>query len=121
MLAPYYVPRTPQEYWLAVAAVALCGALAFFMLLWLSRLTITLFERLEYRWVCWGTLVVLLVLVAGITGWGGLAIAAAATGIGLIPLVFHSRRMNCLGVLLVPLLVGMAGVGPQIAVGLGLP
>jgi TctA family transporter len=43
-----------------------------------------------------------------------------AGGIGLIPVLFGSRRMNCLGVLLIPITLNMAGVGPDIARLLGL-
>jgi len=47
-------------------------------------------------------------------------IALPATAIGLIPTLFGSRRMNCLGVLLLPITLNMAGVGPAIAKMLGL-
>jgi len=120
MLSPLYTPYRPEEYWLAVAAVALCGALAFFLLLWLSRLSIALIHRVPYRWISWATLGVLIALIAGVTGWQGLLIAAAGTGIGLIPVLFHSRRMNCMGVLLLPMLLNMSGVGPTVAGWLGL-
>ncbi len=120
MLSPLYRPFTPQAYWLAVAATALCGALAFFLLLWLSRAAIALVGHVDYRWLSWATLVVLLALIVGVTGWRGLLIAAPATGIGLLPVMFHSRRMNCMGVLLLPILLNMAGAGPTVAGWLGL-
>ncbi len=120
MLSPLYTPYTPHEYGLAVAATALCGALSFWLLLWLSRAAIVLVSRVDYRWLSWATLIVLLALVGGLTGWAGLLVAAAATGIGLLPVMFHSRRMNCMGVLLLPILLNMAGVGPTVAGWLGL-
>jgi hypothetical protein len=43
-----------------------------------------------------------------------LLIATVATGIGLIPVLWGSRRMNCMGVLL------LAGVGSRVAGWLGL-
>ncbi len=120
MLTPLYTPYTPEVYWLAVAATALCGALAFVMLLWLSRGALALIGRVDYRWISWGTLAVLVVLVGVVTGWAGLLIALAGTGIGLIPVLFHSRRMNCMGVLLLPILLNMAGLGATVAGWLGL-
>ncbi|MBN1581269.1 MAG: tripartite tricarboxylate transporter permease [Anaerolineae bacterium] len=120
MLSPLYTPYTPTEYGLAVAALALCGALAFFLLLGLSRAAIVLVERVDYRWLSGAALVLLLGFVVGMTGWGGLVVAAAATGIGLIPALFHSRRMYCMGVLLLPVLLNMAGVGSTVAVLFGL-
>jgi putative membrane protein len=81
MLSVMYTPYTPRTYWLAVAAVLMCGALAFLMLLWLSRGAIWLVTRVDM--------------------WG-------------------SRRMNCMGVLLLPLTLNLAGLGPTVAGGLGL-
>jgi putative membrane protein len=120
MLAPLYAAYTPREYWLAVAATAVCGALAYALLLGLSRAATGLVSRTSARWLAGGTLVILVVLVAGLTGWRGLLIAATATGIGLIPVLFGARRINCMGALLLPALVNMAGLGPLIAGWLGL-
>jgi putative membrane protein len=120
MLTPFYVPYTPQEYWLAVAAIALCGALAVLLYLWFARGAMALVGRLSARWLSGGTLVVLLVLVIGLTGWRGALVCAAATGIGLIPALSGARRLNCLGVLLVPALLNMSGLGPTVAGWLGL-
>ena len=38
-----------------------------------------------------------------------------AAGIGLIPVLFGSRRLNCLGVLLLPIACNMSGVGEPVA------
>jgi len=51
---------------------------------------------------------------------GGLAICAVATGIGLIPVLWGSRRMNCMGVLLLPIALNMVGAGDVVARFLGL-
>ena len=52
--------------------------------------------------------------------WENPFIAAVATGIGLIPVLFGSRRLNCLGILLLPIACNMSGFGPKIAAFLGL-
>jgi TctA family transporter len=54
------------------------------------------------------------------TGPGGLLVLAVATGIGLIPVLWGSRRMNGMGVLLLPIALNMAGVGDAVAEWLGL-
>lgn len=120
MLSILYTPYTPAIYWLAVAATLICGALAFGLLLVLSRAAIGLVSRVDYRWVSAGTLAVLIGVVAALTGWGGLLIAAVSTAIGLLPVLWGSRRMNCMGVLLVPLTLQMAGLGTVVAGWLGL-
>ena len=47
-------------------------------------------------------------------------IAAVATGIGLLPVLFGSRRLNCLGILLLPIACNMSGFGSKITAFLGL-
>jgi TctA family transporter len=65
-------------------------------------------------------LVALLGVVTGTTGWGGLLMCVVATGIGLIPVLWGSRRMNCMGVLLLPIALNMTEVGGVVAGWLGL-
>ncbi len=120
MLSVLYAAHTPETYWLAVGAMLLCGALAFLLLLGLSRGAIWLVGRFDYRWISAATLALLVGVVLGLTGRGGLLIAAAATAIGLIPVLWGSRRMNCMGVLLLPLTLNMAGLGTTVAGWLGL-
>lgn len=120
MLSGVYTPYTPATFYRAMAAVVLSGVLSFFMLLLLTRLVIKLVERVDYRWLSVATLVVLLVIVSGVTGPGGLLVAAVATGIGFIPVLWGARRMNCMGLLLLPITLNMVGAGGTVAGWLGL-
>jgi putative membrane protein len=120
MLSTLYTAYTPRTYWTAIAAALICGAVAFALLLWLSRAAIWLVGRFDYRWISAATLVVLVGTVVAMTGWGGLLIAAVATAIGLLPVMWGARRMNCMGVLLIPLTLQMAGLGTLVAGWLGL-
>ena len=120
MLSILYRPHGPVTYWTAMGVTLICGALAFGLLLWLSRLSSRLVSVMDYRWVSAGTLALLVGGVLVLSGWGGLLIAATATAIGLIPVLWGSRRMNCMGVLLLPLTIQMAGLGPKVAGWLGL-
>jgi putative membrane protein len=120
MLSSLWSSYTPQTYYTATAAVVLTGVLSFFLLLLMTRVTIQLVARVHYRWISLGTLIVLLVIVVGMTGWGGLLICAVSTGIGLIPVLWGSRRMNCMGVLLLPIALNMVGAGSVVAQWLGL-
>jgi len=120
MLSSLWSSYTPQTYYLAVAAVVLTGIISFFTLLLMTRVAIKLVGKVHYRWISLGTLVVLLAIVVGMTGPGGFLICAVATGIGLIPVLWGSRRMNCMGVLLLPIALNMVGVGGMVAGWLGL-
>ena len=76
-------------------------------------------SRFDYRRISAATLVVLVGIVLALTGWSGLLVAVVATGIGLLPVMWGSRRMNCMGVLLVPLTLSLVGLGPVAAGWLG--
>lgn len=120
MLSTIYQPSTPQLYFTVVSAMAICGAVSFFLLMLFSRLAIKLVDRIDYRIISIVTLILLFALIFLTTGLGGILIAIPATAIGLIPTLFGSRRMNCLGILLIPITLNMAGVGASIAHVLGL-
>jgi putative membrane protein len=120
MLSTIYRPSTPQLYFTVVGAMAVCGAVSFFLLIVLSRLAIKVIDRVDYRILSIATLILLISLIFLTTGLGGILIAIPATAIGLIPTLFGSRRMNCLGILLIPITLNMAGVGASIARLLGL-
>src|SRR5512136_2550111 len=120
MVSTFYTPGTPEMYAIAVASLAVAGAVSFFLLIPYARFSVRVLTRLDYRVVNIGTLVIIMALLLITTGFVGLLIAIPATAIGLIPSLFGSRRMNCLGVVLVPITLNMAGVGPDIARLLGL-
>lgn len=120
MLTTVYVPYGWRVYWLAVAAVALCGALSFVLSMLLARGAARLASRLNPRQVAGPALALTVALTLAFTGPAGFAVALAATAIGLIPVLVGGRRMNCLGVLLLPITLNIVGVGPDVARWLGL-
>ena len=120
LLSTIYTPGTPQLYYTAVAALAVSGAVSFCLLIPYARFAVRVLTRLDYRVVNIGTLLLIVALLLITTGLAGLLIAIPATAIGLIPSFFGSRRSNCMGVLLVPIMLDMAGVGPDLARLLGL-
>lgn len=120
MVSTQYSTYTPERYYWATAAVLAAGVLAFFLSLGLTRLVIALTARVSYRIISFATLGILLIVVVAMTGLGGLAICAVATGIGLIPVLWGARRMNAMGVLLLPIALNMAGAGDAVARLLGL-
>lgn len=120
MIKSIFVPRTYYDYYMVMAAIAIGGAVSFLMMSPLSRFTIWLIERFNYRHVSSVALALILAMVYLVTDWIGLYIAMVGAGIGLIPVLFGSRRLNCLGILLLPIACNMSGVGDNIAHWLGL-
>ncbi|MGC9467803.1 MAG: tripartite tricarboxylate transporter permease [Anaerolineae bacterium] len=115
MSSTRYSAYAPEQYIQATAAALLTGVLAFWLSLGFARSMAILVSRISYRWISWGTLAVLLLLVLGLTGPVGLGICAVASGIGLLPTLWGSRRMNAMGVLLLPIALNMSGVGDRVA------
>ncbi len=108
-------PYGNYAYLLALASVAIAGACSLLLVKPLSRLTLAAIRVIGYRSLSLGALVVIFAIVGGITGSDGLAIMIVATGIGLLPVLFGSRRMNGLGVILLPMACNMSGVGTTVA------
>jgi len=115
-----YTPHTRGDYYLALGSIALSGAVSFLLLSPLAKWTLKLIKKVDYRLISVFALGIISALVFSITGWIGLFIMTVATGIGLIPVLFGSRRLNCLGVLLLPIACNMSGIGEPIAAFLGL-
>jgi putative membrane protein len=115
-----YTPRTSYEYYMILGSIAIAGAGSFLMMSPLTRGVIWLMDRYNYRYVSTGALAIIVGLVYLVVGWTGLFIMIVGTGVGLIPVLFASRRLNCLGIIMLPIACNMTGIGPQIAVWLGL-
>lgn len=114
--------RSPADadYPLLLMAVACAAGMALVATLPASRLMARWAHRVPYRRVSGVGLILAVVLVWGVTGLGGLMVMAVATAIGLIPVLYGSRRMNALAVILLPLACNMSGVGTAVAAWLGL-
>lgn len=113
-------PRGVFEYLLVLGAVAVSAGAAFLMTGPLTRLTLRALRRIPYQAASALALAIIVALVWGLTGRAGLAVAAVAAGIGSLPVLFGSRRLNSLGVLLLPMACNLSGIGPDIARFLGL-
>jgi len=120
MISSIYVPYGWRTYWLAVAAVALCGALAFVALVSIIRVAARLVNRWNPQWLAGAALLLIAALTMAFTNWAGLMVMGVATFIGLIPVLVGGRRINGLGVLLAPITLNVIGVGPAVARWLGL-
>lgn len=120
MISPLYSPHTINDYWLAISAMLISAGLAFIITLYYSKIIIKLIEKINYTSISWFVLFLLVIIVFALTGFMGLFIMIVSTAIGLIPVLFNSRRMNCMGILLIPIILNMSGLGPKVAKFLGL-
>lgn len=120
MLAPWVGPATPARYGAAVGATGLAGAIAFALLEPLARGMRRWTRWPAWRWACGGALGLILIGVGALGGLPGITALVAATGIGWLPGWTGSRRLNTLGVILVPLLLRRFGLAPAVWDALGL-
>lgn len=119
ILKPILLPMS-RELTLMLGVVLFSGCISFLFSLFGAKCMIGLLRKVHYQVFYWVTLPVLLGLVYWITGWGGLALLAVSSCIGLIPIVFQCRRSNCMAVLLVPIALNMGGYGNIVLRVLGL-
>lgn len=127
MMGLVYSPTRPEEFFLMVGLIAVAGGAAFLLSLGLARVALSIVGRVEYRIIAWATLCFAFVIV-GIPfvkgGIGALARAYAVTlvaaAIGMIPAMWGARRLNCMAVLLVPLILQMSGQNTAVLRALGL-
>ncbi len=115
MLQAFYTPRTRYDYLMVLGATAVAGAVAFLLLSPLTRLTLGLIRRTNYRAVSIAALGIIVAVVAALTGASGLFVMAVGAGIGSLPVLFGSRRLNALGILLLPMACNLSGFGPDVA------
>lgn len=120
LISGLHTPGTRYDYYMMLASVALAGAASFLLLGPLARMVIAALRSWGLRRTSLGSLAIILAIVAGMTGLAGIVVTAVAAAIGLIPVLYGSRRMNCLGVILLPMACAMSGSGGAVAGWLGL-
>lgn len=120
MVKALYTPMGVADYFLVLGSIAIAAGLSYLMMEPLTKLTLKFVDRFNYRHVSTFALAIIVVMVYAVTGWVGMFIATVATGIGLLPVLFGSRRLNCLGILLLPIACNMSGFGETITGWLGL-
>ena len=86
-------------------AVLIAAPFSFFITKYIGKYFALRFSRLPYRKMLSGIAVFLALLVFLFTGWLGLLVLLVGTCIGLIPIHFGVKRSNCMGILLLPIII----------------
>lgn len=119
ILRPIFTAE-PGDYLMGISVMLVSGGISFMLLLWLSEWVLTWIHEIDYHDLYWAAMVAITALVAALTGFPGLFTMLVGTAIGCVPVFFHSRRSNCMGVLLIPICLNMAGYGDEVAALFGL-
>jgi putative membrane protein len=120
MMRTVHRPSGEVDYGMALAGMAFAGLAVCVLVSPLTRMALWLLERYGCTALSWVALAMVLTLVVAMTGLPGLFVMLVGAAIGLIPVLYGSRRMNALGVILLPLACNLSGVGPTVAAWIGL-
>jgi putative membrane protein len=120
LLSAQIEPVGAYGFYVALGAVGIAGACCLALVKPLTLTALAVLGRADYRIISLLSLLLATTLVVGMTGVAGLAVMVVATGIGLLPVLFGSRRMNALAIIMLPLACQMSGIGERTAQLLGL-
>ncbi|MCS7250914.1 MAG: hypothetical protein NZ572_00505 [Thermoflexus sp.] len=110
MLAPWVGPATPSRFQTVVWATGLAGAVAFGLLGPMAQRMQVWSMNPAWRWVYGAALGLILISIGLLGGFPAICALLAATGLGWLPILTGSRRLNTLGVILIPLLLRRFGL-----------
>jgi len=111
MLAAVHDPIPQIELLRLVAGLLIAAALSLALLPLLGKLFLYVAERMSTRRIGAVALLIILLMNWYVTGTWGLAVLAVASLVGGAGMIYHARRMNCLGCILVPVGLSLSGWG----------
>lgn len=94
-----------QELLIFVSASLIAGGIAVFLALKISKIFAVFAEKVNYRIICLSVVFLLAFLVLFFSGFLGFFVLTVSTSIGLIPILVDVRRSNCMGCLLLPVII----------------
>ncbi len=114
-----YQPRAESDFWLLVSAIAVSAVAAFVLMYLISRFIARIISGFSYTKVSLGVLVCIIALVYGFAGIEGLILMTICTGLGLIPPLFRTRRLNMIIGFFFPIFLNMCGLRADVLKVLG--
>jgi len=87
----------------AGASMLIASAVAILILPFAFKLAVKLIAKLGSKYISIGVIIVAIIAITLSFGFNGLVVLLTATAIGTLPNHFGCRRINCLGVILLPL------------------
>ena len=106
VLVAFERAELPPNLPLLLLAVGLAAAVSFVLVPTLGDRYLTVVGRVDNRRLSVAVALLLVVLAGAFTGLVGILVLAVAAAIGLIPIMFETRRVHLMGVLFVPIAVG---------------
>jgi putative membrane protein len=106
----FYVPNTFSELLIIASTVLISTAVGWFLFTLIAKGITKSIHRIDTRFISFFGLTIMLLLTYYMLGFSGIFILVVATAIGYIPLVFNTRRIHCISVITIPIMISMAGL-----------
>ena len=106
----FYVPQTFSELTIIVAIVLITAAVGWFLFSLIAKGVTKSIHRINTRYISLFGMTIMFCLTFYMLGFSGIFIMIVATAIGYIPLVFNTRRIHCISVITIPIMISMAGL-----------
>jgi TctA family transporter len=120
LLQAQYEMRPTRDYAVAIAAIPAAAAAAAVAGLALCRGLAALLHRLGRDRVSTAALLAMAAGTLALYGWAGIGVLAVASAIGVLAALLGARRENCFAVVLLPMACELSGIGPDVALWLGM-
>jgi putative membrane protein len=111
----FYVPSTYGELLIIAATIFIISAVGWYLFTLITNLVTKSIHKIDTRYISILGLGVMLTFTYLMLGISGLLILAVATIIGAIPLLFNTRRVHCIAVITIPIMLSMAGLSMQVS------
>ncbi|MGV9199213.1 MAG: tripartite tricarboxylate transporter permease [Promethearchaeia archaeon] len=111
----FYVPNTYGELLIIAATIFIISAVGWYLFTLITNGITKSIHKIDTRYISIFGLVVMLILIYLMLGVSGLIVLAVATVIGAIPLLFNTRRVHCIAVITIPIMLSMAGLSMQVS------
>ncbi|MEN3045652.1 MAG: tripartite tricarboxylate transporter permease [Candidatus Hydrothermales bacterium] len=115
MLNIIYTPQTFSEYFLIIGNLLISSFIAFYFTIKISIIIAKNIHRIPYKNLSIIILIFVIILTFLMTGFEGLLILFVSSAVGLLPPLFGTRRLNCLGALILPLTIQMSSFAESFA------
>jgi len=106
----FYVPQTFSELIIIIAVVLITAAVGWFIFSLIAKGVTKSIHRINTRYISLFGMILMLFLTYYMLGYSGIFIMLVATAIGYLPLVFNTRRIHCISVITIPIMISMAGL-----------
>lgn len=120
IIAPFTFSITLKEFTEFIGTMLYATGLAFMLLMPIIKIKLSIIKIYNIKTFSYFVIILTFGFIYFYFGIIGLFMTLVATGIGLLPVLFQARRMNLMGVLLLPVTINMAGYGDIVLKWLGL-